>query len=266
MNDKPSCWGERYATAFQEASVAEAYRYRPPYPAAAFRILSTLLTDTPRRVLDVGCGTGALARHLTALADEIDAVDFSSAMIEQGRQLPKGDNPRLQWIEGRIEEVALHPSYALITAGESLHWMDWDVVLPRFQSLLSRNGLLVILELQTPPVPWNEGLVSLIQRFSYMRDYQKLDLVAEFEKRGLFDVQGRQQTGAAPFVQSLDAYIESFHGRASFSRERMSKADAATFDQAVRDLVAPYSPRTVTLPLSVDAVWGKPLRPPTGSM
>jgi ubiquinone/menaquinone biosynthesis C-methylase UbiE len=266
MNDKPSCWDEKYATAFQEASVAEAYQYRPPYPAAAFEILNTLITDTPRRVLDAGCGTGALARHLTSIADEIDAIDFSSAMIERGKQLPHGDNPRIRWIKGRIEQVSLHPPYALITAGESLHWMEWDVVLPRLQSLLSRHGLLVILELQTPPVPWSDGLVSLIQRFSTMRDYQKVDLVAELERRGLFEVQGRRQTEATPFVQSLDAYIESFHGRASFSRERMSKAEAATFDQALRDLVAPHSPQSVTLPLIVDIIWGKPLQPPTETM
>lgn len=266
MNAKPDCFAEKYATAFQESSVADAYKYRPPYPAAAFEILNTLITDTPRRILDVGCGTGALARHLTDIAYEIDAVDFSSAMIERGKQLPNGGNPRIDWIVGRIEDVLLTAPYALITAGESLHWMEWDIVLPRFQSLLSPNGMLVILQFETQPMRWSEGLEPLIRRYSTNHDYQKVNLVAELERRGLFAVKGKRQTDPIAFVQSLDSYVESFHGRASFSRERMSKADAVSFDQAIRDLVAAFNPQTVTLPLIADVVWGRPLCPPTETM
>ncbi len=261
MEAKPPGFAEKYATAFQESSVADAYQYRPTYPPATFEILNTLITDTPRRILDVGCGTGALARHLTLIADAIDAVDFSPAMIERGKQLPNGDNSRIHWIVGRIEDTSLTPPYTLITAGESLHWMEWNIVLPRFQSLLSANGLLAILETQTQPAPWDDEPGKLIQRFSTNQDYRKVNLVAELQRRKLFAVHGKRQTKPIPFVQAIDAYVESFHGRASFSRERMSKADADAFDQAIHGLVAAYSPQTVTLSLSADIVWGKPLSP-----
>ncbi len=86
---KPSFCGSEHASAFQEVSVAGAYRYRPPYPAATFDILSQLAVDRPRHVLDAGCGTGEIARRLVDRVDRVDAVDIAQAMINLGRQLPR---------------------------------------------------------------------------------------------------------------------------------------------------------------------------------
>jgi trans-aconitate methyltransferase len=260
MTPKPACLGEHNASAFQDPSVAHAYRYRPLYPPVVFDLLATLIVDTPRHVLDIGCGTGALARHLATTVEQVDAVDVSSAMIEQGRQLPNGDHPHLHWIIGRIEDVRLAPPYALMTAGESLHWMEWDTLLPRLPPLLTPHAMLVILEIAHLPVPWSEALRRLIQRYSTIRDYQRVDLVAALEQRQLFSVVGRRRTEPVPFVQSLAAYIESFHGRASLSRARMPPEDADAFDQALYHLVAAVNPDQVELPIVVDITWGKPLQ------
>src|SRR6185437_12928782 len=54
---------------------------------------------------------------------------ISAAMIEAGRRRPGGDNARLRWLAGAAETVPLPGRYALVTAGASLHWMDWALVL-----------------------------------------------------------------------------------------------------------------------------------------
>ena len=64
MEPKPPGWSAEYGAWFQEPSVAERYDFRPPYPAEVFEILTSLLGDGPRTVLDAGCGTGDLARRL----------------------------------------------------------------------------------------------------------------------------------------------------------------------------------------------------------
>lgn len=260
--DKPAAYSMERATAFQEASVADAYRFRPAYPPAVFPLLATLIHDEPRRVLDVGCGTGFLARHLMKIAEHVDAVDISAVMIERGKRMPNGDHPRLRWLLGRAEDAPLTPPYALITAGESLHWMDWMVIMPRLRSLLSPNGMLAILELGNEPLPWGGELLQIIRRFSTIRDYQPLDLAEELEHCGLFERHGRQRTESVPFIQLLDEYIESFHGRASFSRERMSSADAAAFDEAVRKLVMAHCGSMVELSVYAEVTWGAPLANP----
>jgi trans-aconitate methyltransferase len=125
MLPKPKHLGPEYSAQFQDRSVVTAYPNRPPYPAEVFALLASLITDAPRAVLDVGCGDGAIARHLVERVDRLDALDFSEAMIAQGRWLPNGDHPKLYWIAGRAEDALLRSPYALITAGASLHWMDW---------------------------------------------------------------------------------------------------------------------------------------------
>ena len=161
--EKPSCYGQEHASAFQEASVADAYAYRPPYPPDVFDVLAQLLPNQPRRILDIGCGSGALARHLTHLGVPIDAVDISAAMIARGQQLPNGTNPLIQWHIGATETIDLAPLYSLILAGESLHWLEWYAVLPRFTTLLEEAGKLAILELGHETMPWSHQLGQLIQ-------------------------------------------------------------------------------------------------------
>jgi trans-aconitate methyltransferase len=266
MQPKPDYLGQRYASAFQEASVAEAYQARPPYPEAVFDILAGLMVDQLGTVLDAGCGTGFLARPLAALVAQvahIDAVDISPAMIAQGKRLSHGDSPRLTWVLGPVEDAPLHPPHALITAGDSLHWMDWATVMPRFAGMLTANGVLAILGVGQLPTSWDNDLLPIIRRYSVIAGHQQYDLIEELKMRGLFEEASRQTTELIPFTQTLDSCVESFHGRASFPRERMGEPAAAAFDAEVRALVATHNPHSVTLHLVTEIVWGKPLCPST---
>ncbi len=251
-------WAEHFAS-FQDPSVILSYQYRPPFPPEVFAVLSRLITESPRRVLDLGCGTGFVARELLPFVDAIDAVDVSAGMIEMGKGLPGGDDPRLRWILGRAEEAPLDPPYALVTAGDSLHWMDWPVLLPRLREMLTPGGYLAIFECGQEPPPWQAELLPVIQRYSTIRDYVPYKLIDELVRRGLYTVHGTHTTAPIPFTQSVVEYIASFHGRSSFSRERMAPADADAFDAAVRTLVMPYNPDNVTLSLVTTITWGKPL-------
>ena len=261
MRPKPAFLGPQQASAFQNEAVARAYQFRPPYPDATFDILVNLAIDAPKRVLDIGCGTGFVARELADRVTHVDAIDISPAMIEQGKRLPQGDAPSLTWIVGAVETAPLNPPYSLITAGDSLHWMDWATVMSRLATTLTPDGSLAILGVGQLPTPWDDQLVPIIQRYSTVSGYHPYDLVTELETRDLFRTSGRQTTEPVPFVQSLDEYVESFHGRASFVRERMGNAAAAAFDTAVRALVSQYCVGSVTLQLVTEVVWGKPLQP-----
>ncbi|MBA2283860.1 MAG: class I SAM-dependent methyltransferase [Ktedonobacteraceae bacterium] len=259
MLQKPKHLGPEYGEVFKDASVVEAYHHRPPYPAEVFAILAGLIKGEPRRVLDVGCGTGAIARVLVERVDQLDAVDFSRTMLETGKALPNGDDPRLRWLYGPVEELALDPPYGLVTAGASLHWMDWNRVLPRFHEVLTAGGSLAIVGHDALSVPWFEALREIIPRYSTNKDFQDYDMVGALERHGLFHKAGEQETAPVPFVQSVDDYIESFHSRNGFSRERMGPVAAAAFDQEARNILLPsYPDGVISLQIVANIVWGVP--------
>jgi trans-aconitate methyltransferase len=260
VRKKPAFLGPQQAAAFQDKAVAQAYQFRPSYPNGAFDILASLAIDAPKRVLDIGCGTGFIARELVDRVTHVDAIDISLAMIEQGMRLPQGDSPSISWIVGAVETAPLNPPYSLITAGDSLHWMDWATVMPRLATTLTPHGSLAVLSVGQLPTPWDDQLLPIIQKYSTVSGYQPYDLVAELEARNLFRTSGRQTTAPVPFVQPLEEYIESFHGRASFVRERMGSASAKAFDAAVRALVSQYCTGNVALQIVTEVVWGKPLQ------
>jgi len=261
MQPKPENFGTSYAEAFKDSQVVDAYRHRPPYPQEVFDILAGLITDEPRTVLDVGAGSGDIARRLVEFVERVDAVDFSQHMIERGKQLLNGDHPHLHWIYGKVEEVQLSPPYALITAGSSIHWMEWERAFPRFRAMLTPNGSLALIYRRTLPMPWDADLRKLRTQFSTRRDHRSSHVLEELEKRGFFHRQGQKQTAPVPFFQSIDDFIEGLHSRSGFSKERMGQQNVTDFDQQARTLLLQFH-KDGMLPLHVVAtvIWGTPER------
>jgi ubiquinone/menaquinone biosynthesis C-methylase UbiE len=258
MFQKPDYFASKHAEVFQHHSIVEAYQHRPPYSAEVFAILAELIHETPRRVLDIGCGTGNIARNLSERVESVDAVDFSQPMIEQGKHLPNGDHPHLRWLYGRVEEVELNPPYALVTAGESLHWMNWSIVLPRFHELLTPGGYLAIVEQETRPDPWSL-LSEIIPHYTTNKGYYPYDMIEALEHQKLFHKVGEKKTAPILFTQPIDDYIESYHSRSGFSRERMGAEQAHVFDQeAKKILLNTYQNGVIELQVVGSIVWGTP--------
>jgi trans-aconitate methyltransferase len=182
MQPKPSHLGLKYAEQFKDTSIVEVYHHREPYVPETIRHLAELIRDTPRIKNDAGCGLGDLARLLVTgieAVERVDAVDFSEPMVEKGKRMPGGDDPRLRWICGAIEEVALQPPYALIVAGDSVHWMEWEMVFPRFQQILTVQGSLAIVGRGTTANPWDEDVRALCARYSTNQEYAPYNLIEE---------------------------------------------------------------------------------------
>ena len=260
MMKRPESHGEQYAVRFQHQSVVDRYHLRPTYPPETFAMLVDLIVDQPRVVLDVGCGTGNIARPLAEFVEHVDAVDWSLPMLERARHLPGGNSGKIRWLQGRAEEVEVQPPYALITAGESLHWMDWGVVLPRFARLLTANGVLVVLYFVDQPVPWHEGEIQIVRRSTTNPNYVPIDLFAYFEQYGLLRKLGEQQTAPVPVQQTVVDYIAAQHARSSLSLEAMTDEHAAEFDSEMRTLLEPFAEDgLLSFSIVGGMTWGKPL-------
>ncbi len=262
ISARPRQYWDEYASRFKHRSLADAYELRPPYPDEAYEIMRELLGASPGRILDVGCGTGKIARNLVEYVDGVDAVDFSYEMIRVGQSLNNGDHPRLRWICGRTEDVDLNPPYSLVTAGASIHWMEWSKVFPRFRQALPDCGYVVIVDGDRPvEPPWRDAELVLIREFSTNPHYEDVDLIQELKQRGHLLPFGDKQTEPVHFSQSIRDYVGSFHSRESMSVEHMGRKNAAVFDAELTSILRDYADEAGMLSfiLQTRVSWGRPL-------
>jgi SAM-dependent methyltransferase len=211
-----------------------------------------------RRVLDLGCGTGIIARELAPLVDHVDAVDFSTAMIAEGRQLPGGDHAKLSWICSSAETFSATEPYDLITCGDAIHWFDWPIVFPKLRAMLKHGADLALLgvEAQTSRPA---DLLPLIQRYSTNQKFSPYNLLDELTSRGHFTIVGETKLESEAYRQPLDHFIESIHARNGFSRDRMTRQAAIAFDDGARQLVQQIYPNAeVELRATSTITWGFP--------
>jgi ubiquinone/menaquinone biosynthesis C-methylase UbiE len=251
---------EKFAARFEDQSVVDRYHLRLTYPPELFHLLNALIVDEPRVVLDVGCGTGNIARPLAEYVDRIDAVDRSLPMLERAHTLPGGDSPKIRWLHGRAEDIVeTEPPYALITAGESLHWMDWGIVLPRWSREISPHGMLAIAYVVDQPTPWSEGTQRIMQRFSTNLTYIPYDWIDDLATHHLFEPLGEQKTAPVSVQQSVEDYIAAQHARSSLSLEAMSAENALRFDVEMQALLVPFAQEDLlTLTVVGGITWGRP--------
>ena len=261
MRAKPRHLTIENAERFQDARLVDVYHQRLPYPQAVFERLLMLLEGLPRRVLDVGSGTGDLARGLVESVEHVDAIDVSATMIQRGKRLKNGQHPNLNWIEGRVEAADLHAPYGLIMGGDSIHWMDWEVVFPLFHDLLDAEGYVVIIERGELPTEWSAALGKLIGEYSVYQNFEAYDLVEELESRQHLKVIGQETTAPVVNIQSVEDYIESFHSRGSLSPDAMAAEAIKAFDARLQALVEPYAEDgKLRLQTEATVVWGRPLK------
>ena len=258
---RPRQFWDDHASLFKNRSLAEAYELRPPYPNELYEILVGLLGNENSRVLDVGCGPGKIARILIDRVGHVDAVDFSLEMVRVGKSLANGNHPNLRWIHGRVEGVGLNPPYDMITAGSSIHWMEWSVVFPRFAEILTTGGHLVIIDGDRPvESAWHEAELSLIRKYSTNRHYEKVDLIRELEDRNHFQPIGDRWTTPVVFSQPVADYVESFHSRQSLSKEQMGAENVKAFDTELTHVLSDFAngEGVIRFNVSTRVTWGKP--------
>ena len=249
----------RLGSAFADREVAALYRHRPPYPRGIFAILARLLVE-PRTILDAGAGTGALARELARVAARVDALDPSTAMIEEGRRLPNGDDARIRWVLGRAEDGPVEPPYGLITCGASLHWMDHSVVLPRFREMLAPNARLAIADMANvhASTKIREEVLAVIVAYSPVEHHvETREVVDDLVARGLLAIEGREATAPVTFEQSVDEYIGLIGSTASLNRASLG-ARASDFDRDMRAVFARSQTERVRFQVVGEVAWGRP--------
>jgi SAM-dependent methyltransferase len=139
-------------------SVAAEYAaLRPGYPA---EVVPFLLGPAPRRVLDLGAGTGLFTDRLVEAGHDVVAVDVSAGMLDQLR----ARLPQVRVEVGGAEALPLaDASVDAVVAGQAAHWFDPEPAAAELRRVLRPGGVIgFVWNTRDERVPWVRALGELI--------------------------------------------------------------------------------------------------------
>lgn len=106
------------------------------------RLLLRQLPDGRRRVLDVGCGSGAFAAELAERCEQVDAIDRSAVMIDEATRRVPGN---VRCVLGDVLTDPLpSPGYDAIVSISALHHMPLARALSTLAEGLAPGGVLAV--------------------------------------------------------------------------------------------------------------------------
>ncbi|HMA99433.1 MAG TPA: methyltransferase domain-containing protein [Spirochaetota bacterium] len=176
-------------------------------------LLGNLPADLkPRRILDIGCGTGWLTAKLadTYPDAEITAMDLADAMIRQARQQHKRAN--ITYITGDVELNWPYSRYDLILSNATMQWINdlkklYDNIIQsitpgglfafsvflnntfsRLKKLFQQYGQLII----SHQLPAGEDIKLLLKTNDFQILYSN-DKIRDISYKGLIDFMKKQR-------------------------------------------------------------------------
>jgi SAM-dependent methyltransferase len=132
---------------------------RVPYaPALIRRVAAVCGLRAYHRVLDLGCGTGPLARAFAPLAAEVLAMDPSPEMLLAARAAA-ATVANIRWDRGSSYDLGpAQGRFFLVVMGRSFHWMDRVDTLSRLDGMIDAGGAVALFHDTHRAVPENAWL------------------------------------------------------------------------------------------------------------
>jgi len=138
-------------------------RHRAGFPDAFYERLASYGIVSqgarPRRTLDLGTGTGALARGLARRGWRVAGVDISADMLQAARQLDAAAGVEIDHVVAGAEATGQPDrSFDLVTAATCWHWFDRAKAAGEARRVLVDEGWLVICAMD-----WSEESGNIIE-------------------------------------------------------------------------------------------------------
>ncbi|WNL45129.1 methyltransferase domain-containing protein [Dyella sp. BiH032] len=132
-------------------------QHRVGFPEAFFqRLFDEGLARTGELALDLGTGTGVVARGLALRGCAVTGLDPSEALLAQAAELDRAVGVQVRQVHARVEDAEFpDASFDLVTAGQCWHWFDRPRAAALARRWLRPGGRLVIAHFDWLPLEGN---------------------------------------------------------------------------------------------------------------
>ena len=246
-------------------ATAEDYaRHRVGFPDSLFEHLAPYGVGKPHQtVVDLGTGTGSLARGFARRGCQVIGIDPAMPLLEQAREMDAREGLSVDYRIGRAEETLLPDAFAdVISAGQCWHWFDRARAAEETARVLRPGGSLVIAHFDWIPLSDNvvRATEELIEQHNPAWDYGSGFGVYPSWLRDLGEAGYR---GLETFSYDVEVRYapEAWRGRIRASAGvggSLSEPRVREFDDALERLLATRFPGEVlSIPHRVFAVVGR---------
>ena len=132
-------------------------KHRAGFPPRFFDEIRARNIGLPgQRALDLGTGTGTVARGLALGGAKVTGLDPSEPLLEQARALDRETGVSIDYVVAKAEDTGLPgPSFDVVTAGQCWHWFNRPRAAAEAMRLLRPGGALVIAHFDWIPLRGN---------------------------------------------------------------------------------------------------------------
>jgi SAM-dependent methyltransferase len=144
--------------------------FRAGFPDSLFERLAAFgIGRETQRVIDLGTGTGTLARGFARRGCVVTGIDPDGRMLAQAQGLDAEAGVSVRYLEARAEQSGLPDASAdVVTAGQCWHWFDRARAAAEVRRMLAPGGRLVIAHFDWLPLSGSmvEATEQLIRRYN----------------------------------------------------------------------------------------------------
>jgi len=129
--------------------------HRAGFPRSLFdRLYEAGIVPRGAVVLDIGCGTGTLARGFVRRGHTVTGLDRSPEMLRKAGEIDHNEGVAVAYHLGLAENLPFAPgSFDVVSAGQCWHWFDRARAASEAYRVLRYPGRIVIAHFDWLPLP-----------------------------------------------------------------------------------------------------------------